>query len=115
GESRTVSSCSVIGNLGLLVKLGADSVSYKLSNNADSVGFNHLLHRSTDITDRAADPRGLDRSFERCLRYIKQLLDLRLEVIPDRNRHCRVSVVAVQNHAAVDRDDIAFLQYALRG
>ena len=59
-EPRTVSACSIIGNLRFLVQPGSDSVSHKLAHYAEAVRFHHLLHSRPNISNRAADAGGLD-------------------------------------------------------
>src|SRR6185312_5293314 len=114
-EARTVSPRSVIGNLRLFVQPGPDSVSYELTDYAEAIGFDHFLHARADIAYRAANARRLNRALQRSLRYVEQLLDLRLQMVPNRNRHGRICIVAVEHHTAVDRNDVAFLQHALGG
>src|SRR5437868_844442 len=80
-QSRTMSTGSIIGNLRLFVQPRSDSVTYKLANHAKSIRFDHLLHGRAHVANGAANPSGLDRTLERCLGYIEQLLDLRLHVI----------------------------------
>src|SRR5947209_10925893 len=82
----TVSARSVIGNLRFFVQPGSNAVSHEFADNAEAVGFHHLLNRRADIPNRAADAGCLDRPVKRCLGYIEQLLDLRLQVVAYRDR-----------------------------
>ena len=86
-ETRSVSTRSVIRNLRFFVQPGSDSMSDELADYAEAIGFDHLLHACADVAYRAPNARRLNRTLQRSLRDIEQLLDLRLQVIPHGNRH----------------------------
>ena len=89
----------------------SDTVSYELSHYAEAVFFNQLLYGRSNIADGVADPHRVDSPVQRIARHIQQLLQLRRNSLTYRHRDRRISVVAVQHHSAVDRNDIAFLQH----
>src|SRR5262249_10962038 len=94
-QPRTVSAGAVIRNLWLLMELGADAVSYKVANDAEAIGFYHLLHSRPDIANGAADADRLDSTLQRSLRDLEQLLYFRAHRVPHRDGNCRIAVIAV--------------------
>src|SRR6202044_1428436 len=106
-------SLAVVRNLWIFVQPGPDTVSYKLAYYAEAVGFHQLLYGGSHIANRIADSRRFNSVRERLAGYIQQLLQLGLDLIAHRNRYRRIPVVAVQNHAAIDGDDIAGFQHPL--
>src|SRR5947209_8742726 len=114
-QPRPVSARSIIGNLRLFVQASANSVPHELSNHAESVGFDHFLNGRAYVPDRAPDTRCLNRALEGRLSHVEQLLDLRLHVITYRNCDCRVRIVAVEHHAAIDRYNVTLFKQTLLG
>src|SRR5579872_1820752 len=106
----TVTARAIVRNLGFFVQVRADSVSHKLAHYAESGGFDMFLHRRAHVADGIANHGILNPAVERLFGYRQQLLQFFLYRVADRNRDRRVAIVAVQNHAAIDRNNVAFFQ-----
>src|SRR3954447_6344423 len=115
-QTGTVSARAVIGHLRFLVEAGSNSVPHELANHAEPVSFDHFLYGRAYVPNRAADTRRLDRALQRGLCHIEQLLDLRLDMIANRNGDCGIRIVAIEHYSAIDRYNIPlFQQTLLRG
>src|SRR3954466_12569361 len=112
-QSRSV--CAIVRDLRVFVQLGADAVSDELTDHAEAIGFDDVLHGGADVSDAVADTHLLDSAIQRSFRDVKQLLELgRQRVIAaDCYRDGGVSVISIEDDAAIDRDDVAGLELAL--
>ena len=54
--------------------------------------------------------RLLDPAVQRSFRNFQQLLQFRLQSVPDRHSDCCVSVVPVEYYSTIDRDDVSLFQ-----
>src|SRR5579875_134764 len=102
-----------VRHLWVFVHAAANAVTNKLADHAKSLSFADPLHRGGDITQpsaRLALPNGL---LERMPGHVEQPPNA-IGDLADGIRDGGVRIVSVDNHAAVDRDDVAVLQDALR-
>src|SRR5439155_18605207 len=90
-----------------------NTVSHKLTHYAETIGLNKFLHRRADVSDGIANSRCLNAAIERLLRYIEQLAQLRREQSIDRNGNRRVTVIAIEDNAAIDGNNVSGLQRPL--
>src|SRR5580693_319146 len=104
---------SEVRDLRLFVELGSDAVSHKLAHHTKTVRFYKFLHRCAYIADRVADPRLLDALIQRGFRHLEQLAYFRLDRIIHRHGDRSVAVVSIENHTAIDGNDVARLQHPL--
>src|SRR5205807_478435 len=95
-----------------VVHLRADAVPDKLPPHRETVLFDPNLYRVTDIAKTITGAPLINRAVQRFAGHLQQLLHLRPNPA-ERNRHRRVRVVAVHFHAEIERDDVAFAQFAL--
>src|SRR5437868_9533317 len=112
-HSRSVRA--VVRDLRIFVQLGSDAVPYELADHAEPVGFDYILHGSADVSDGVADAHLLDSALQRSFRHFKQLLVLGRDgfITTDCYRDGGVSVISIEDDAAIDRDDVAGLELAL--
>src|SRR6185437_6747208 len=104
-----------VGDLRFFVKPRADAMSDKFSYYAEAVGFDVLLHGGADISYCVSYPSLLNALVERRFSHFEQLLQFRRELAIYRDGYRRVSVVAVKHYAAINRNNVARLQYPLGG
>src|ERR1700690_783907 len=98
-----------VRNLGRFVQLRSNSVSNKIPYYAESRRFHVLLDRRSNMPNRVANLRLLDAFVERRFRHLEQLLQFTGERLADRHGNGCVSVVAVEDHSAIDRDNVTGL------
>src|SRR5690349_5803559 len=101
-QPGSVTACTVVRNLRLFMQPCPDPVTNKLTYYAESRGFNMLLHCRANISHGVPDPYLLNPSIQGSFGHVQQLLDLRLQPVSHRHRDRRITVVAVEHHAAVD-------------
>src|SRR5882724_2254693 len=104
---------TVVRQIGLVMHLGTDAVPDKLAHYRETVLLDQALHRVANVAEAVARAHLFDGAVERVAGHIQQLLQLRLN-LADRNRYRRIREISIHFHAEVDRDDVAFLQLALR-
>ena len=112
-QPRSVAASSKVRNLRLFVQLGSNAVSHKLTHYAETIGLNKFLHRCADIADGIPNSGCLNAAIERLLRNFEQLAQLRSEQSIDRNGHRRVTVIAIEDNAAIDGNNVSGLQRPL--
>src|ERR1700720_4592515 len=64
-QPGAVSAGAEVRDLGLLVQLGPNAVSYELAHYAEAVGFHKFLDRRTYVANRVANPHLLDTFIQR--------------------------------------------------
>src|SRR5512146_381761 len=106
----TVSANAVVRHLRVLVQFGSNSVSHELSDHAESVRFHDLLYGGADVANGIADAGRFDSPKQRLLGDFQQLAKFGTDAVAYRNRDRRISVVAVKDDAAVDRNDVPFTE-----
>ena len=85
----------------------------EVAHHREPVRLDVLLHGMSDIGHPGARTHPLNRLVQRLLGDFQQSLPLRRNRIAHCNRDRRISVIAVQHHAAVDRNDVARFQHPL--
>ena len=91
---------------------GADAVAHVLPHHREPGGLGHLLDGVADVREAVALPHGCQPLPEALLGDGQQAACL-LGDLADGMRPGRVAVVALDDGAAVDRDDVALLQAVL--
>src|SRR2546429_673522 len=112
-QPRSVATSSKVRNLRFLVQLGSNAMSHKLTHYAETIGLNKFLYRGPNVPDGIADSRRLNAAIECLLRYFEQLAQLRRERSIDRNCDRRVTVIAIEDNAAIDGNNVSGLQRPL--
>ena len=107
-----MSLAAVVGNLRLLVQTLANAVSHQVAHHAEAVGFHKVLYGGPNMAHRIPNAYHLDGLAQGLAGHIQQLLQLWLD-LTNRNRDCRVGVIAIQHHPAVNRDLVSRLQNAI--
>src|SRR5208283_4867973 len=110
GQLGALAFLAEVRNLRRLVQLRSDAVPDKFPNYAEARRFHVLLDRRSNVPNRVANLHLLDAPIERCFGYFEQLLQFRREFVAYRYRNGGVSVIAVEDHTAVDRNDVARLE-----
>src|SRR5580658_9197727 len=110
-QTGTLAAGSEVRDLRFFVQLGPDTVSHELANDTEAVGFYKFLHGRTDIADRVADSCLLDALVQRSFSYFEQLANFRLDRLIHRDCDGSVAVVSIENHAAIDGNDVARFQH----
>src|SRR5215469_8710374 len=112
-QPSTMSWCAEVRNLRFFMQLGSNPVPDKLSHYAETRGLHKRLHSRTNISHRISDPHFLDAAIQRIFSDLQQLLQFRRDLFTHRHRDRRISVISVEYHATVDRNDIAGFQNSL--
>ena len=113
-ESGSAACGTEIGNVGIFVEIDADAVTDILSDGGAAVPDAPCVDRGTDITDSRAVPDLSHAHFKALSGNFDELFRL-LGDFADREGIGIVAVVAVDERADVDLDDIALLQDFVRG
>ena len=93
---------------------GANGVTDVLADDAKVGSQGDLLHGPADFIQAIANNHLLDASPERALRHVQETLGLFAD-LTDTGRVGRVAVIALDNGATVNRDDVTLLQNVLTG
>src|SRR5437588_11739188 len=112
-QPRSVATSSKVRNLRFLVQLGSNAMSHKLTHYAETIGLNKFLYRGPNVPDGIADSLRLNAAIECLLRYFEQLAQLRPRRSIDRNCDRRVTVIAIEDNAAIDGNNVSGLQRPL--
>src|SRR5580693_1603668 len=104
---------SEVGDLRLFVEPGSDTVAHELAHYTETISLYKFLHRRAYIADRVADPRLLDALIQRSFRDLEQLANFRFDRIVHGHGNRSVAVVSIENHTAIDGNDVARLQHPL--
>src|SRR5579859_1961178 len=112
-QSRAAPRFAVIRQVRLIVHSRTDAVPDKFANHRKTVLFDQALHRVTNIAEPVSRAHLVNRTVERFLGHVQELLHFRLD-LADRNRDRRIRVVPIDFHSEIDRYDVAFLQLPLR-
>jgi len=75
-EKRSRPGDAEVGNLGLLVHIAPDPVADEVSNHAEAVGLDMLLHGRRDVANPVPGHRLLNTALERLLGDLAQPLGL---------------------------------------
>src|SRR3954447_1608366 len=108
-ELRALARLAVVGHLRVLVHRPADPVADERPHDREALALDAVLHRVRDVAEAAPRPAMLDRVEQRRLRDVHELLGDRRDRA-DRERARRVGDPVVEDHADVDRDDVAALE-----
>src|SRR6516164_9766340 len=112
-QTRASSRLPVVWKVGFIVHLRADAVPHKLPHHRVTVLLDPALHRVTNVAKTIARAHFVDRAVQRLAGDIQELPQLRAD-LPDRHGDSRIGVIAVDLHAEVDRNYVAFAQLPLR-
>src|SRR5271156_2929932 len=105
----------IIRNLRIFMHPGPNTVADKVPDYTEPVRLYHFLYRCANIPQRCPGAYYPDGSLERCLGHVQQPLGLRRYCRSHRNRDRGITVVAVEHHPTVDRNDIPVVEHALFG
>src|SRR6202790_166411 len=109
----SAASCfAVIRQIRLVVHLGTDAMPDELAHHRKTVRFHQALYCVANIAEPVARAHLIDGAVERIAGDIQQLLHFRPNV-PDRHSDRRIRVIPVHFHPEIDRNDLAFAQFAL--
>ena len=112
-ERRSRRAGPVVGHLGALVHRGADRVAHVLAHHGEARRLGDALDRATDLVQAVADAQLVDARPQGALGHVDERCAAALIVTHARGVG-RVAVVALDDRAAVDRDDVALFQRGSR-
>ena len=112
-QHDTIASTTVVRHLRVFVHLVTNTMARELANNTISMRLAVTLDSIADISQMPASHSTLNAFIERLLRCPEQLLDLVAHLT---HTECvaRVTAEAIQQGAAVDGDNIPFLEHRIR-
>src|SRR5271165_1604020 len=106
---------AIVRNLRILVQACTNSVTHKFADHTEPFRFHYFLYRGSHIAQRRSGLDFPDAALERSLRYRQQALRARGNLLTHRYGNRRIAVVAVQNYARVDRNNVSVTKHPLRG
>ena len=107
-EPRPSARCAVIRDTGVLMKLASDAVTYKIADYRKTVILDICLDGMRDVAESFALFCMSDSLKKALLCNINQPLCFAAD-FPRTEGSCAVGVVAVQEYAYIDANDVAFL------
>src|SRR4029453_12804258 len=112
-EAKARVGLSVIGHLGLFMKLGTNAVSHIFSYDRITFRLNMAGDRGPDVIEPLVASHLLNARVQALLSYL-QKLQCRVAYLSHRKAESRVSVITIPDSPAIDPDDVSLFQDAFR-
>src|ERR1700680_2790594 len=113
GQLRALALLAKVRDLRRFVQLRADTMAYEFPYYAESVLFDVLLNRRSNVPDCVANLYLLDALVKRGLGHFEQFLQLRSYWLAYGYGDRRVPVIAFENNSAVDGNNVSGFQFPL--